>query len=141
MNVSTLVANTFKYHFPNIPVNREKQADGSFVESSFFVQQLETQAVRKVGNEQMRQYNYDVIYYVDQNNHPVKHQLEMEDAVLGMLDYLRNSDGQAVAKIHNLRIVKQENDLHILFSVPLRMGTGEVETFTENSLTHSERFK
>lgn len=141
MNVSILVSNTLKYHFPDISVNREKQEDGSFVESSFFVQQLETQAVRRVGNEQMRQYNYDVIYYVDQNNHPVKHQLEMHDEILSVLDYLRNAEGQAIAKIQNLRIVQQEGDLHIIFSVTLRMGQEEVESFGENSLTHSERIK
>ncbi|MHC8464490.1 phage tail terminator family protein [Weissella tructae] len=141
MDVSTLVANTFKYHFPDIPVNREKQEDGSFVEASFFVQQLETQAVRRLGNEQMRHYNFDVIYYVDQNNHPVKHQLEMHDAILGEFDYLRNAEGEPVAKIQNLRIVQLEGDLHIMFSVPLRMGKVETESFSENSLTHSERFK
>jgi hypothetical protein len=141
MNISVLVSNTLKYHFPDIPVNREIQEDGSFVESSFFVQQLETQAVRRLGNEQMRQYHFDVIYYVDQNNHPVKHQLEMHDEILSVLDYLRNTEGQAIAKIQNLRIVQQEGDLHIFFSVPLRLGQEEVASFPDNSLTHSERFK
>lgn len=141
MDVSRLVANTFKYHFPDIPVNRERQADGSFAEPSFFVQQLETQAVRKLGQEQMRQYNYDVIYFVDQHNHPVKHQLEMHNTLLELLDYLRNADGEPVAKFQNLRIVQQEQDLHILFSVPLRMGEAEGEMLAKGSLTHSERFK
>lgn len=141
MNVSNLVANTFKHHFPNITVTREMQSDGSFKTPSFFVQQLETQAVKKVGNEQMRTYNYDVIYFVDQNNHPVKHQLEMHDTIMGTFDYLRNAKGEPVANIQNLRIVQVDNDLHIMFSVLLRMGEEEGEMFKSGDMEHSEGIK
>lgn len=140
MNVSNLVASTLKHYFPDIQVNRELQSDGSFTTPSFFVQQLETQATLKPNNEQMRQYNFDVIYFVEQDRNTVKKQLEMEDALLSSLTYLIDPDGNKVAKIQNLRVVRQEQDLHILFSTQWRMSEEQGLAFS-GDITHTERFK
>lgn len=140
MNVSNLVASTLKHYFPNVKVNREMQADGSFTTPSFFVQQLETQSTLKPNSEQMRQYNYDVIYFSKSETHRVKELLDIEDEILSQFIYLLDHDGNKVAKIQGLRVVKQDEDLHILFSTQYRMSEVEGDVFA-GDIQHVERFK
>ncbi len=131
MNVAELVAYTLKHYFPNIPVKRELQDDGSIELPSFFVQQLETNSSLKLGDEQMRKYNFDVVYLVDQHAMPVTKQNEMRERLLSIFDYLLDKDGTPKYKVNSLAFDVQNDDLHMMFFVTARVGKAGDSLFTE----------
>lgn len=122
-----LVAYTLNHFRPDFPVYRENQKDGTFKFPSFFVQQLATQAHGKVSHEQIRRYNFDVVYLVDHNlqigsETPMQQVDEMSELVLSELEWLVNEDGKPVAGLKGLSTEIQNGDLHIFFSFVTRMG-------------------
>lgn len=142
MDVAKLVAQTLKHLFPTIPVKRERQDDGSLQLPSFFVQQLETQATQKLNDEQIRQYNFDVVYLIDQHQMPATNNAEMADKLLAELDYLVDLNGSKAVKIQNLVVGMQGDDLHATFSVFYRMQQSiDSGKFRKEDMTHREEVK
>ncbi|GAP04886.1 phage tail terminator family protein [Fructobacillus tropaeoli] len=122
-----LVAYTLNHFQPDIPVYRENQKDGTLKFPSFFVQQLATQAHGKVSDEQIRRYNFDVVYLVDHTlqigSETPLHQIDkMSELALSELEWLVNEDGKPVSGLKNLSTEIQNGDLHIFFSFVTRMG-------------------
>lgn len=127
---SELVAYTLNHFQPDLPVYRENQKDGTFKFPSFFVQQLATQTHGKVSNEQIRRYNFDVVYLVDHDQQvdgktPVQQLDKMNELALSELEWLLDESGKAVAGLQGLSTDIQNGDLHISFSFTVRMGKEE----------------
>lgn len=125
-----LVAYTLNRFQPDIPVYRENQADGTVELPSFFVQQLATQTNGKVSGEQIRRYNFDVVYLVDHNLQvgeatPLQQVDKMSELALSELEWLVNEDGKPVASLKELSTDIQGGDLHISFYFYVRMGKEE----------------
>ncbi|MDF7636928.1 hypothetical protein PT274_01440 [Leuconostocaceae bacterium ESL0958] len=127
---SELVAYTLNRLQPDIPVYRENQKDGDIKLPSFFVQQLATQTQFKVSDEQMREYNFDIVYLVDQYQHPgqpspVERIETMNEFMMNNLEWLVDKDGTIIHRIRDLSTDVQNGDLHISFSFTSRLGQTE----------------
>lgn len=130
MTPSELVATTLKHLKPNIPIYREQQRDGQMQYPSFFVQQLATQMQTKMTDEQIRHYNFDVVFLINEHLVPNKptpvEQLEaMNEFMSSNLDWIVDSSGKKMYRVQKLSTDYQNNDLHISFSFVARLGQSD----------------
>lgn len=141
MDIASVVATTLKRLFPGVPVNRETQADGSFTMPSFFVSELETQATSKPNEEQMRRYNFNVVYLLDPNGPQAEQNALAKDVILSQMDYLTDESGKELYKTKGLTTDINDGDLSISFYVQVRMQKEAGAPFDEGQMTHTEGLK
>ncbi|XNW44787.1 hypothetical protein R4B61_00355 [Fructilactobacillus vespulae] len=99
--------------------------DGKIKFPSFFVQPLATQTQVKLSDEQMRKYNFDVVYLVDTKSMNVQSELDkMSEFMLSNLEWIVDKDGIKRHKVNDLSVEIQNEDLHISFSVNSRYRQG-----------------
>ncbi|WP_413627688.1 DUF6838 family protein [Fructilactobacillus vespulae] len=125
MTMTELVGYTLSNIKPEIPVIRSHKLDGKIKFPSFFVQPLATQTQVKLSDEQMRKYNFDVVYLVDTKSMNVQSELDkMSEFMLSNLEWIVDKDGIKRHKVNDLSVEIQNEDLHISFSVNSRYRQG-----------------